>query len=665
MKYVSVFFSVVFFLCLNIKAQQHLADSIGVLLQQKLTDSAKANNMIMQGMYYESVDTGKAHAIYQSARKFAAEKKLNYFISRSWQFEGFLYNLQGDNIKAIVCLQNALPFAQKSNRKDFQLLYAKLLGNLGNYYLDAGDVKNALYYDLKKLTVTEVLQTTKVAEYINISNIYLRMDDPENAKKYVYKALDIAEKHGAKDEIFQAHIFISLFYGQSENFIESKKHIDTARFFRYCSYDELEKVTNADYAYNAFEGFFLATAEAFEHLNADDSAIVFYNKAYDLALQRNVPRDMTAPRLKMGEIYLKQRKYETAAPLLLKSLQDAVATQNMNAITNSNKLLSQLYAETGSFEKAYNYLKQYNIAQDSIEGIEKKKYLKDIETKYETEKKEQQLKLQTAETRQERIWKYILAAALLLLLVIIFLVRRGYKNRQQLLEKEKELQQQQIIQLENEKQLAATQAVLKGQEEERSRLAKDLHDGLGGILSSAKYSFNSMKQTFILSEDHARVFEKSMNMLDESISELRRVAHNMMPETLMKLSLNEALQDYCQQITESSALPVTYQSFGMEELQVDNAVKTTVYRIVQELTYNIIKHAKASSAMVQVMAKADVLNITVEDDGVGFDTQILEQAAGIGYKNTLSRVSFLKGVLDIQSKTGEGTSVYIEIPLHQ
>ncbi len=201
------------------------------------------------------------------------------------------------------------------------------------------------------------------------------------------------------------------------------------------------------------------------------------------------------------------------------------------------------------------------------------------------------------------------------------------------------------------------------QEEERGRLAKDLHDGLGGILSGVKYSFTNMKQQFILSEENARAFEKSMGMLDESISELRRVAHNMMPETLMKLTLDEALQDFCQQVTDSGAIAVSYQGFGMEGLIAENTIKITAYRIVQELVNNIIKHAGAKKALVQVMAKDDMLKITVEDDGKGFDTSSLHLAGGIGYKNTKSRIEFLKGKLDVQSKRNEGTSVYIEIPL--
>ena len=211
--------------------------------------------------------------------------------------------------------------------------------------------------------------------------------------------------------------------------------------------------------------------------------------------------------------------------------------------------------------------------------------------------------------------------------------------------------------------MTATQAIVQGQEEERSRLAKDLHDGLGGILSSTKYSLNNMRENFIISPENAIAFERTMTMLNQSITELRRVAHNMMPETLMKLSLSEALEDFCAQVTQSGALQVSYQSFGIDNLSLENQVKITVYRIVQELINNAIKHAVAATATVQVLCNDNKLNITVEDDGKGFDKTILIDSGGIGYKNLQSRISFLKGTIDIQSQTGKGTSVYIEIPL--
>jgi signal transduction histidine kinase len=150
-------------------------------------------------------------------------------------------------------------------------------------------------------------------------------------------------------------------------------------------------------------------------------------------------------------------------------------------------------------------------------------------------------------------------------------------------------------------------------------------------------------------------------MLDSSIKEMRRVAHNMMPEALIRFGLDTALRDFCNDISHSGALKVSYQSIGMESIELEETTSITLYRIVQELLNNIMKHAGANTAIVQVNKLNHQLFLTIEDDGKGFDTNILKTNKGIGWVNIRNRVEFLKGKLEITSKDGEGTSVLIEL----
>jgi signal transduction histidine kinase len=241
-------------------------------------------------------------------------------------------------------------------------------------------------------------------------------------------------------------------------------------------------------------------------------------------------------------------------------------------------------------------------------------------------------------------------------MIISLLLYRNYKHKQK-------LQQQRINELETEKQLAATESVLKGEEQERTRLAKDLHDGLGGMLSGIKYSFQTMKGNLIMTPENHQAFERSMDMLDSSIKEMRRVAHNMMPEALLKFGLDTALKDFCNDINQSGALLVTYQSFGMENEVIEQTTAITIYRIVQELINNTMKHAAARTAIVQVSKTNDEISITVEDDGKGFNPIDLQKAKGIGWSNIQSRIEYLKGKVDVKSETGKGTSVLIEFKI--
>jgi two-component system, NarL family, sensor kinase len=181
------------------------------------------------------------------------------------------------------------------------------------------------------------------------------------------------------------------------------------------------------------------------------------------------------------------------------------------------------------------------------------------------------------------------------------------------------------------------------------------------MLSGIKYSLNTMKGNLIMTPDNHQAFERSMDMLDSSIKEMRRVAHNMMPEALVKFGLNTALIDFCNDINQSGALQVRYQSIGLENAVLDPTAAITIYRIVQELINNVLKHAAAKTAIVQLSKTNGTIAVTVEDDGKGFDTGILKQSKGIGWSNIQSRVDFLKGNLDVQSQAGKGTSVHIEL----
>ena len=172
-----------------------------------------------------------------------------------------------------------------------------------------------------------------------------------------------------------------------------------------------------------------------------------------------------------------------------------------------------------------------------------------------------------------------------------------------------------------------------------------------------------MKGNMIMTENNVQSFERSIDMLDSSIREMRRVAHNLMPESLVKFGLDPALKDFCNDINSIGALKITYQSFGLEGKVIEQTISITIYRIVQELVNNIMKHAQARQAIVQVTTDAKQISITVEDDGKGFDPQKLDNGRGIGWINIRSRVDYLKGKIDTRSRSGEGTSVHIELSL--
>ncbi len=393
-----------------------------------------------------------------------------------------------------------------------------------------------------------------------------------------------------------------------------------------------------------------------------DSCIFHFKESLAFSEKINNQYEIAGLNSNIGFALVKQGAYDEAVAYLKKAIAIAKPLQLDQVVYYSLGALIDAQGLGGRDTSGlYKHFEEYLLLKDSLAARNNHSQLNELEAKYQAEKKETQIrelqaekKIQVLSLRQKNVLNYILIGGTVALLIIFGLF---YRNRRQ----KQKLQQQRISELETQQQLTATEAVLKGEEQERSRLAKDLHDGLGGMLSGIKYSLNTMKTNLVMTPDNQQAFERSMDMLDSSIKEMRLVAHNMMPQALVNFGLEVALKDFCNDINQSGAIAITYQSIGLQGSDMNQTVSIAIYRIVQELINNILKHAAATTALVQVSNGQGVIAITVEDDGKGFDTVLLQQPPGIGWGNIRSRVDFLKGKLDVQSQPGKGTSVHIEL----
>lgn len=248
----------------------------------------------------------------------------------------------------------------------------------------------------------------------------------------------------------------------------------------------------------------------------------------------------------------------------------------------------------------------------------------------------------------------------IILELIFFTLGLGYKHKRDEVEK---LEAQEALKLEIEKQkVRQLNAMAEMQEKERTRVAKDLHDGLGSMLSGIKMSLSNMKGNAVMTNENVQVFERSLNMLDNSIHELRRVAHNLMPETLVKFGLSAALKDFTDFINQSNVLKAIFQQVG-EEHRLASSTELAVYRLANELINNALRHAAATELIIQLHYETSSVTLTVQDNGRGFNPEILKQTHGSGWPNIRSRVEYLNGALDIDAKPGEGSAIIIRIPL--
>ncbi len=223
---------------------------------------------------------------------------------------------------------------------------------------------------------------------------------------------------------------------------------------------------------------------------------------------------------------------------------------------------------------------------------------------------------------------------------------------------EAQINEQKIVQLEQERSLLAMTSMIKGQESERKRIAQDLHDGLGGLLSSVKAQLHDIERR-VDALAGIDLYSRASEMIDEASSEVRRIAYDMMPTALSKLGLKAAIEDLASRLETHHRIDVDLQLFDLDN-RLEEATEVMLYRIVQEACNNIVKHADASEVLIQTSRIQNDLVVIIEDNGKGI--QAGTDRNGIGMKSIESRAKFLEGQVDIAS-SDEGTCITLQIPV--
>jgi signal transduction histidine kinase len=356
----------------------------------------------------------------------------------------------------------------------------------------------------------------------------------------------------------------------------------------------------------------------------------------------------------LGDLKREQKMYGEADAYYMQSVEKCLELQNYNMLSVIYDKLYQLHRGNNP-ALSLEWLEKGILVDDSLYNLEMHNQISAFQIEYETEKKEMQITTLEEEKRL-MIWLGIAGGAVLLLaLVAFFFLWRWTVQKKRLAENQKELAEQQIKQLEQEKQLIATQAVLDGEVQERIRLARDLHDSLGSILVAAKYNLVDIKQISTLGEKDVNCYNKAVSLLDDSMNEMRRVAHHLMPEPLSRIGLKQSVADFC------NTIPIVKFSYYGDEARFDPKLEIMVYRILHELVSNAMKHAGAKHILVQLVRDEHGIALTVQDDGCGFD--LSAESKGMGLRNIRTRVESFKGNLDIDSQPGVGTEINVGLKI--
>ncbi|WP_165758831.1 tetratricopeptide repeat-containing sensor histidine kinase [Niastella yeongjuensis] len=393
-----------------------------------------------------------------------------------------------------------------------------------------------------------------------------------------------------------------------------------------------------------------------------EAALQYYKKALaEIPEQRQSEnRYVIFANIFQGEAYAMQHDWKKAIAITEPALAEANNFQIMHLSDHAHKTLADAYEALGQYKKANEHRKQYSLLRDSVQRIQKLEMMYDMEVKYRLSDKDKQLAQQelAIERNESRLktknfWIIAISASFILILAIGVLIYRNNYHKQT-------LQAEKIRNLRQEIQIASLQAMVNGEEKERSRIARELHDGIGGTLGAIRTRVSAMVRKYKTAHTNDD-FTELMQMLEEASADLRKTAHNLMPEILLQEGLAKASLLFCERLRKGHSLQINTEIWGKVR-RLPGDVELTAYRIIQELMHNMLKHAGATQALVQIVFHESQLCITVEDNGRGMPADD-SQGEGIGLRTIRERVKLLNGQIDTVSTPGEGTSVYIELNL--
>lgn len=643
----------IFFVQLMVFSQQKKSDSLKQIITQiyKLpTDTSQIRQLSYLGYDIREVDSLLSKKLITEALVKSISIKNNDATANSYRLLGLWYSSFDYKDKAFECHRSSLMAAKKNNHL---YLMAGAYFNMGNVKYWKGEYDSCIDYFLKaqavfdnpkifedKTITNKILDKRKSDLFYNMSAVFNTLKNLPKADEYIDKALTIATKYKNSTVI--------AFYTQqkADNYFENG-NVKKALRTRLKYLPELEK---GQIPKTYLQGYYHNISQEYFEMNKIDSSEIFAQKSLHTAKEIKIKDGIANSIWQLGRIAMKKKQYAKAKKYFDECSNYYLKSEDPTEKRGYFEVMHQFMFETKNYKEAYQYFKKYSVLNDTILSSERTDQFSEREAKYESVKKDKNILLLEKKQFKQKMFIYSLLAITLGLLLLSFLLYRNYNAR-------KKINQQEITQLQQEKQIDAAQNMIQGEEAERTRLARDLHDGLGGMLSGVKFQLNSMKGNFILSEENAQTFTRSISQLDNAITEMRRVAHNMMPEALLKFGLNDTLRNYCESVSQNSELVVFYQSFGMEN-RLEQSTEIVLYRVVQELLNNTIKHANATESHVQISRNGNTVSLTVEDDGKGFDVDSIKKN-GIGLSNIQHRVDYLNGKMDIKSDE-KGTSIHIE-----
>ena len=521
-------------------------------------------------------------------------------------------------------------------------LMAQFLLKRGIAYYYKGDYQSAVNDELQALTIYEKIKDAQgTAEVCNdLGTLMRKMDDFDGAFAYYQKALKSAIEANDTSQIANSFNNLGVYYAQSEEYNTAIEYYKKSSFMK----SELGDMFGLSFDFNNL-------AESYANIGEYEKSIDYLDSALIIKIALNDRFGTAITINNIGETYLINNDFHQSLKFFKMALDSSRAINYPDLEQHALGMISRVYEKISEFQLSLKYYKHYTSLKDSLFNLAKREQVLNLQNKYESEKKEQDivtLKAQKEvdqleiEKRKSQIAIISVTSLLIFVAFLLYSSIRRYKLKALLFEEKGKIQ------------MTKFNAVIDGEEKELKRIARDLHDGLGQLLSTVRVIISSQ-------DEQTEQIKKSVAIIDSAVDEVRTISHNLMPTALISYGVRPAIEDLFRGLSTSSGINVNYTICS--NLSLDEKLAIAVYRVLQECINNTLKYAKAKAITLDIIDVGGAFKIEYSDDGQGFNLANTD-GHGIGLSNMASRIEMIGGNFEIVSKFGEGTSIIFSIPDH-
>ncbi len=598
-------------------------------------DTMMIHQLINDGQEYIFTRTDSALHLFREAEEMSRAGGYDDGIGYALANTGLALTTLGDYKAGFAAYNTALPYCIHAKQLKIALIH--LYFNVAMSWADKEDYLKANQYYHKAIDLLQQRfpdnQILLLAIYNNLIAIQVNMGSYEQALAYAEKAYALGLQYHKTPQLAQ------VIMNKGDIFF-SKKSYDSALFYYKKALPYIQEGVNK----SILRSYYLRMGDVLLEQKQYKEALTYLQDAHKLSKDTR-PLEFINTSYSLGDALYRLGRYTEAEKVILPALKMATETGLVKNKQNGHAVLLELYKKEGRYKEAFDHLSAYQQLSDSIISIGKVRTVNEIEIKYQVAEKDKilmQKELRIAQQDKKLYQQNLVIGSVILISAGAFFFYR-YTRKLNL----------------RDRKIEQLKAMMEGEEKERIRLSRELHDGLGGMLTGIRLNLRSIQR-----QSDPELLRKEltgiMSMLQEMGEEIRFTAHNLMPDMLVKHRIKEALQLYCEQISMNGNLKIELQCMG-DFQHLDISFELHVYRIIQELVQNIVRHARASSASIQIRVDEQKLLASVEDNGTGFDTETENKGAGL--HNIKARVEAVNGYFSLASHKTTGTTVYIELPV--